>query len=367
MNRFERQINLRNLGKSGQKKLAKASVLVIGAGGLGCPALLYLAAAGVGRIGIIDGDTILISNLNRQVLYGRQDEGKLKAVVAGQSLKEKYDDIDIEIYPYYLDTENAMEIITNYHIVLDCTDNFSVRYMANDACLIQKKPLVYGAIYEYEGQISLFNVIGDDGQAYNYRDIFPIPPDATEVPNCAETGVLGVLPGIIGTMQAAEAIKYLTGIGTLLSGKVLYYNLEYQSYYQLEITHQPEILQCIPNSIATFQKYDYSLSYETVQIIDWDRAKQIFHEKPGKSLFIDVRENGELPVTKNLIFLHLPLTHLEEYSAEVDLPENLLVFCQHGIRSVKAVRKLVHLFPNKNIYSISGGIMDQRSPVNQNI
>ncbi|HET7361891.1 MAG TPA: HesA/MoeB/ThiF family protein, partial [Salinimicrobium sp.] len=203
MSRFERQKILPEFGSEGQQKLSTAKVLVIGAGGLGCPALLYLAAAGVGTIGIADGDSISESNLNRQTLFGHNDIGKAKAETAAGILQEKYPDINFQVIPHFLTSENALEVLENYDLVLDGSDNFGTRYMINDACVLLGIPLIMGAIYQYEGQLSVFNY-GEN--PVSYRDIYPVPPKANEIPNCSETGVLGVLPGIIGNLQAAETI-----------------------------------------------------------------------------------------------------------------------------------------------------------------
>jgi len=220
MSRFERQTILPGFGQEGQQKLSMAKILVIGAGGLGCPALLYLAAAGVGTIGIADGDKVSLSNLNRQILYGEDHIGQSKAEVAGELIRSKYSDIQINIIPHFLTSENALDIIKKYDLVLDGSDNFGTRYLINDACYLLKKPLVFGAIYQHEGQVAVLNISRNGQEPLTYRDLFPNPPSAAEVPNCAETGVLGVLPGIIGTMQATEAIKYLSGFGKPLIHKV---------------------------------------------------------------------------------------------------------------------------------------------------
>ncbi|MCC7050671.1 MAG: HesA/MoeB/ThiF family protein [Bacteroidia bacterium] len=360
MNRFERQINLRGLGSEGQKKLSNASVLIIGAGGLGCPALLYLAAAGVGRIGIVDGDTVALSNLNRQILFGEHDAGKKKAEIAREIIQQKYSDIIVDVFPYFLDTSNALPLIKKYDLVLDCTDNFSVRYMVNDACVLLNKPLVYGAIYEYEGQVSVFNVLDNKGISYNYRQLFPVPPSASEVPNCAQTGVLGVLPGMIGTLQATEAIKYLTGIGQVLAGKVWYYNLEFQQFYELEIQSSEKN---IPVTLQSFLSYDYSLSCAEVQMINWNKAFELFNLSPQNAIFVDVREIGELPECENFSFAQIPLSTLLENYKQISNKNTLLLFCQAGVRSIKAAKILYTVFPNKKIYSIKGGIMDNLSPV----
>lgn len=365
MNRFERQIHLRGFGLKELAKLQHASALVIGAGGLGCPALQYLAAAGVGRIGVMDGDTISMSNLNRQVLYGESDVGKKKAIVAGNVLLEKYSDVKIEIITSYLNTNNALGIISSYDIVLDCTDNFTVRYMANDACILLNKPLVYGAIYEYEGQVSLFNAANETGQVFNYRDLFPIPPDVAAIPNCAETGVIGVLPGIIGAMQAAEAIKYLTGIGRTLAGRVLYYNMEQQHFYELDITALPEKISYRPQSGAEFREFDYALSCSAVPCIDWERAYEFYMVQPNQTLFVDIRESDEEPKIGQVKCIRIPLSDFDNADFDTSGYTRLLVFCQHGIRSVRAVNLLKKQFPEKEIFSINGGVMDSCSPVNK--
>ena len=221
MDRFERQVILPGFGQEGQAKLKQASVLVIGAGGLGCPVLLYLAAAGVGRIAVVDGDVISQSNLNRQVLYGENDLGKNKAETAIRYFQEKYSDIQWTAIPEFITVDNAQAFIFHYDLVIDGSDNFPTRYLVNDACVLLKKPLVYGSIYQHEGQVSVFNV---GSHPCNYRDVFPSPPAPQEIPNCAETGVLGVLPGIIGNLMALEAIKVLSGLGKPLSNKLLLFN-----------------------------------------------------------------------------------------------------------------------------------------------
>lgn len=363
MNRFDRQINLRGFGTEGLAKLQKASVLVIGAGGLGCPALQYLAAVGIGTIGIMDGDTISLSNLNRQILYGESDIGQKKAIVAGNNLLNKYSDIKIDIITDYLNTNNALGVISSYDIIIDCTDNFTVRYMANDACALLNKPLVYGAIYEYEGQISLFHAENDKGLSFNYRDLFPHPPDLDEIPNCSETGVIGVLPGIIGTIQAAEAIKYLLGLGNLLVGRILYFNMEQMFFYEVDIHSQQELTAYRPKSGAEFRAFDYSLSCAAVPVIDWNSAYEIFTLNPDKSIFVDIREADEVPHVNHVKCVEYPLSEFDEEIISFDDYSNLFVFCQHGIRSVRAVSLLKRKYTEKKIYSIKGGVMEGNSPI----
>ncbi len=363
MQRFERQINLRGFGVEGQRRLMQSSALIVGVGGLGCPALLYLAAAGVKRIGIADGDIVSMSNLNRQVLFGIGDNHKKKTETAAIFIREKYDDVQIDEYSFYLDVSNSLDIISQYDIVLDCTDNFSVRYMVNDACLLLNKPVIYGAIYEYEGQVSVFNIQNTDGCSYNYRDLFPDPPDSSQIPNCNETGVLGVLPGIIGTMQAAETIKILSGIGTSLSGKVLYYNIEYQQFYDMDII-KSAIGSCkAPQNMDEFCNHDYSLSCSVTKSIDWNEAKKIYNEKPDQTIYIDVRELDEFPKVSAIECLILPMSLLPDECYRLSEASNLLIFCRSGIRSEKAAQMLQSKFPQKSIYSIKGGVLSKLSPI----
>jgi adenylyltransferase/sulfurtransferase len=222
--RYQRQMLLPELGFAGQQRLLAARVLVIGAGGLGCPVLQYLAAAGVGTIGIIDDDTVSMSNLHRQILYTVADIGRPKAIVAAERLQQMNPDIIIQPFLDRLDIEKALELFPLYDLVVDGSDNFPTRYVVNDICAIVNKPLVYGAISQFEGQVAVFNCPGKTGRSVNYRDLFPHPPAPGEVRSCAEAGVIGVLPGIIGTLQANEVIKLITGIGSPLINQVLIYS-----------------------------------------------------------------------------------------------------------------------------------------------
>ena len=223
--RYQRQIILPEFGEEGQQKLLKAKVLVIGAGGLSCPVLQYLTAAGTGTIGIVDDDVVALNNLHRQVLYSVGDIGSSKAERARHILHQLNPEIKILPYNERLTVQNALILFDEFDIIIDGTDNFSTRYMINDACVLMNKPLVYGAISQFEGQVSVFNFRQTENEeAVNYRDIFPDPPKEGEVLNCAEAGVLGALPGIIGTMMANETIKLITGIGEPLANQLLTYN-----------------------------------------------------------------------------------------------------------------------------------------------
>ncbi len=223
--RYARHLTIPEFGMESQKKLKQSKVLAIGTGGLGSPMLQYLAAAGIGTIGIVDFDVVEASNLQRQVLFGESDVGKSKVKVARDKLHDINPHIDIEVHNTRLSSENAMEILEGYDVVADGTDNFPTRYLVNDAAIFLGIPNVYGSIFQFEGQVSVFNYTDEEGNTGpNYRDLFPTPPPPGLVPNCAEAGVLGVLPGIIGSLQANEVIKVLTGIGKPLSGRLFLFD-----------------------------------------------------------------------------------------------------------------------------------------------
>lgn len=359
MNRFARQHILPGFGREGQEKLSLTKVLVVGAGGLGCPALLHLAAAGVGRIGIADGDSVSESNLNRQTLFGQNDIGKPKAETAAGVLKQKYPDIDFDVIPDYLTPTNAIEIIESYDLVLDGSDNFGTRYMVNDACVLLKKPLIMGAIYQYEGQLAVFNH-GED--PVNYRDIYPVPPEAQEIPNCSETGVLGVLPGIIGTLQAAEAIKLLTGLGKILTNKVLFYNLKTCSFYEVELKPNHTSGQLIPEDKEAFGKMDYNVTCGFAVNVSWKKALD-WSRNLESSKLIDIREPNEEPVFDQSGIEKIPMGELAENSQQLELVEHILLFCKSGQRSMKLAEQLKKRFPEKKIFSIEGGILHPSSPL----
>lgn len=223
--RYSRHLSLKEFGVESQLELKHASVLVVGSGGLGCPALLYLTAAGVGKIGVMDFDDVSLHNLQRQILFTEDDIGKPKASVAVEHLQKRNSSIVIESINTKLDRDQAMEIFPTFDIILDCTDNFSARYAINDACVILEKPFVYGSLFRFEGHLSLFNAKDESGMlGPTYRCLFPFPPAPGTMPSCEEAGVIGFLPGLIGTMQAAEAMKYIAGIGETLNGRLLSIN-----------------------------------------------------------------------------------------------------------------------------------------------
>lgn len=355
MDRFERQVILPGFGPEGQAKLKQASVVVIGAGGLGCPVLLYLAAAGVGRISVVDGDVVSQSNLNRQVLYGEKDLGKNKAETAVRYFQEKYSDIQWTAISEFITVDNAQAFLFHYDLVIDGSDNFPTRYLVNDACVLLKKPLVYGSIYQYEGQVSVFNV---GTNPCNYRDVFSNPPAPQEIPNCAETGVLGVLPGVIGNLMALEAIKVLSGLGKPLSNKLLVFNCLYSQFQELEINPGQTSQLAIPTTWNEFHQRDYALASEGVQQLSWNEAMKLMRQEVA---FVDVREPGEEPPLECTGLVKVPYSILSNQLEQFEEAEEIFCFCQSGVRSQKAAQLLQETFPDKKIFSIRGGIKALKS------
>ncbi len=361
MSRFERQILLTGFGEAAQQKLLNAKVLVVGAGGLGCPILLYLAAAGVGTIAVVDGDKVALSNLNRQVIFEENDINKSKAETAVHYLKRKHKDIQVIALPYYLNTENSIETMKQYDLIIDGTDNFETRYMVNDSCILLDKPLVFGAIYKNEGQVALFNTPDENGIKINYRDVFPIPPTSSEIPNCSETGVLGVLPGMIGIMMATEAIKWLSGYGKTLCNKMMIYGMLDYSFYELKI--HPNTLNChAPKTIEAFRKTDYkvlcgSTGNSSLADITWQKAISKKENNPHDVVLIDIRELHENPKLTRLEHIQQPLSELMDNERVLPNFKFIYLFCQTGVRSRYAAATLQKRFPDKNICSIEGGII----------
>jgi len=240
--RYSRHLSLKEFGVEAQLKLKQSSVLVVGAGGLGCPALLYLTAAGIGNVGVVDFDTIELHNLQRQVLFTEDDIGKLKAEAAVEHLRKRNSLVAFQVHNEKLTLESAKRIFPDYDLILDCTDNFTARYDINDVCVMLDKPFVYGSIFKFEGQVALFNAKDENGNAGpTYRCLFPQPPEKGTVPSCEEAGVVGFLPGIIGTLQAAEAIKCITRIGETLIGKLLSVNSLDMTFDLFEIERREDL------------------------------------------------------------------------------------------------------------------------------
>jgi adenylyltransferase/sulfurtransferase len=358
-NRYQRQVLLKEFGEQGQQKLTDAKVLVIGAGGLGCPALLYLAAAGIGCIGVADHDIVQLSNLHRQVLYSVEDIGLAKATRAAEILSGLNPSIEIVSYPEMLTVNNAFTIIQNFDIVIDGTDNFASRYMINDACMLLDKPLVYGAVSTYEGQVAVFNTCANEGKSANYRDLFPDPPQQHLVPNCEEAGVLGVLPGIIGTMQASETIKLLTGIGEPLINQVLTYSILTNEIYKLKISPSVDTSLLIPKNQAAFENTDYEWLCGAATAARFEIGHDLFDQllSAGNIDVIDVREKGERPVIDMFACRQIPLSAMETQLSLLT-EDTIVTICQSGTRSQLAAKKISEAFGTaKKVYSLQGGIL----------
>ncbi len=347
--RYNRHIILSEIGQKGQDKLSKAKVLVIGAGGLGCPVLQYLAAAGVGSLGIMDFDIVSESNLQRQILFGKSSLGLNKAIAAKERLEDLNDSISIRSFTKKLTHKNAISLFNFYDIIVDGTDNFASRYLINDASIITRKPLVYAGIYKFEGQVSVFNYKGGP----SYRCLFPNPPKEGEIPNCSEVGVLGILPGIIGTMQANEVLKLILEIGDLLSGKVLYYNALTAQSTTLKINKSEKEIQKVLISESFFNTLGDNLNCEiSVPEIS---IKEVHKNK--NSLFIDVRELDELTEINGLKTIHIPLSEIEKNIEKLDSDNTKFIFCQAGIKSKRAV-SILQKYNINNSLSIKEGALE---------
>ena len=371
--RYARHFVLPDFGIEGQRRLKNSSVLVVGAGGLGCPMLLYLAAAGVGRIGIVDPDRVDDSNLQRQVLYTTADVGKYKVEAAKERLLALNPHITIDTYPFGLTSANALKIMELYDLVADGTDNFPTRYLVNDACVLQNKVNVYASIFRFEGQVSVFNFSKNDGErGVNYRDIFPTPPPPGLVPDCAEGGVLGVLPGIIGSMQASEVIKILSGVGEPLAGRLFIFDAADFTTRVLKLSKNPNY-----QPITELIDYDMFCGLKTENTVE--NAQNTVEERNpdnvGKGSFseitvqdfqkwrtqnidfqlIDVREGYEYEAA-NLGGTLIPLNNLAHNLDMISKEKPVVVHCKSGARSAKAI-ELLKSYGFTNLFNLKGGIL----------
>lgn len=350
--RYSRHLLLNEVGEAGQLNLKAARVLMIGAGGLGCPALQYLAAAGVGSIGIVDFDQVDRSNLQRQILYTTVDIGVNKALAAKERLLSMNPQINIEAYPFRLTASNALKLIAEYDIVVDGTDNFSTRYLVNDACVICEKPLVYGSIYKFEGQVAVFN----HNNGPSYRCLFPEAPAAGTMPSCSEIGVLGVLPGMIGCMQANEVLKLILEIGEPLSGRLLVYDALKASSVVLNVNANPQIIEATKARAATFSQKQENYSCMITETLKEMTAEELASNMKDY-IFVDVREAHEMPKIEALNALNLPLSSLANSVDGIPKDKPVVVFCQKGIRSRHAIEFLQDKHGFNNLINLKHGIL----------
>ncbi len=352
--RYNRHIIIPDFGPEAQKKLKASKVLIVGSGGLGSPVLLYLAAAGVGTIGLIDFDVVDDSNLQRQVLFGVEDVGKLKVEAAKKRIQSLNPNTNVITYNTQLTSQNALELISQYDVVADGTDNFPTRYLVNDASVIAGKPNVYASIFQFEGQVSVFNYTNAKGETGpNYRDLYPTPPAPGLVPNCAEGGVLGVLCGIIGSLQANEVIKVITGVGEPLSGRFFVFDALTFETRTLRISKQkntPEIKELIDyEQFCGVKAVEKKIKEITVhEFLQW--------QKEGADIqVIDVREPAEYAQV-NIGALLIPLATVADRADEINRDKKVVVHCKMGGRSAKAIRELEERFGFDNLYNLKGGI-----------
>jgi adenylyltransferase/sulfurtransferase len=359
--RYSRHLLIPEVGLEGQRKLKGSSALIVGTGGLGSPVSLYLAAAGIGRIGLVDYDVVDSSNLQRQVIHGTSTVGKLKVESARTKLLDLNPDIQIDTYNEPYTSENALRIAKDYDIILDGTDNFPTRYLTNDVAVFLGKPNVYASIYRFDGQVSVF----DAKVGPCYRCLFPEPPPPGLVPSCAEGGVLGVLPGTVGTIQATEALKVLLGIGEPLIGKLLLYNALDMSFDFVKLKKNPNCRVCGPNAdikeLIDYEEFcgvpGHDHGDEGSAGIGWDiTAPELAERVKNDHLkLLDVREPHELEISALPNAKNIPLGQLAARLSELDSADDMVVFCKGGTRSARALELLVSA-GFKKVKNLKGGI-----------
>jgi adenylyltransferase/sulfurtransferase len=353
--RYHRQLILPEFGEAGQKSLQDARVLIVGVGGLGCPVLQYLVAAGVGYIGAIDDDRVSISNLHRQPLYSMEDLDLPKARVAVEKMRALNPDITIDAFPFRLTNTVCADLFPGYSLIIDGSDNFATRYMINDAAVLLGIPFISGAVSRYEGQLMLLN--SNEDHRVSYRDLFPEPPRDGEVANCAEAGVLGPLPGIIGSMMAAEAIKWITGLGSSLADTLLTYRLLDHQTYTIQLAPHPGN-RFGPRTMAEFLATDYPSICGAKTNIREISTKEFSH-MIGQTgvLVVDVREPGESPMLRDVDHQLSPLSIFPDHARWVE-PEHIIFLCQAGVRSKQAAERYLYLLrKGQQVYSLRGGIL----------
>ena len=371
--RYSRHLLLPDVGIAGQERLSAARVLVVGAGGLGSPVALYLAAAGIGTLGLVDFDVVDVSNLQRQVLHGTSDIGRLKLDSARDRLRDVNPHVHVEPYPTRLTSANALDILRDYDIVIDGTDNFATRYLTNDACVLLGKPNVYGSIFRFEGQASVFGL--PDGPCY--RCLFPEPPPPDTVPSCAEGGVLGVLPGLVGTIQATEVLKLVLGIGEGLSGRLLLVDALTMAFRTVRLRRDPACPACGTREITTLIDYEQFCgvaangAHESGGEAGFDReiepleldARMRAGESPQ---MLDVREPAEWNLSHLAGAHHLPMGRLQHELPPLDREQELVVICRSGNRSQRAAAYLREA-GFQRVRNLTGGLARWRRDVDPSL
>lgn len=356
--RYSRQLILPELALDGQRRLKAARVLCLGAGGLGSPAALYLAAAGVGTLGLVDADRVDLSNLHRQVLHGSSDVGRSKLESARERIRDANPHVEVELHEVRFSSANAASIVGEYDIVIDGSDNFPTRYLSNDVCVFAQKPNVYGSVFRFEGQASLF---APHLGAPCYRCLFPTPPGPGMAPSCAEAGVLGVVPGVIGLIQALEALKLITGIGDPLLGRLLHFDAERTSFRQFTLRRDPECVLCGEEPTIT-ELIDYEQFCATTEPLSSSAAIPSItprelkeKQKGGAIVLLDVREPYEYEIARIVGSRLIPLGEISDRVQEIPREGEVVVYCKAGTRSAHAISELQEL-GFTNLYNLVGGI-----------
>ncbi len=353
---YIRQIRVPEFGNDGQNKLANAKILVVGAGALGCPALLYLAASGVGTLGVLDADEVDITNLHRQVLYTHPDLGIPKALSAASRLKAMNPSISITPHQVHLHKGNALEIIKNYDLVVECSDNFPTKFLVNDACVMLGRPFIIGGAIQFSGQLSVYNYKGGP----TYRCLIDEEPDPLEVPSCSEAGVIGMVPGVIGTLQALEALKVLTGVGQTLSGKLLHFDGLTMQFSTFDISLNPKNLE-----ITELTEYDFHCPAHILadkQITSQQFLELLNSNQPLKLIyFSDETEEFRL---KQFHVKPLPLYELPNLVSELSREARIVLLCDYGIKSLSALRYLVTKHWFENVVNLKDGLKEFNTILN---
>jgi len=353
--RYNRHIILPEIGIEGQQKLKNTSLLVIGAGGLGCPLLQYVAAAGIGKIGIMDHDVVDASNLHRQILFTTEDIGKPKAEVAKSKLLANNPHIEVFAIHESISKSNALDYINEYDIIADGSDNFATRYLVNDACIIKNKPLIFGAIFKFEGQLSVFNYKNGP----SYRCLFPEQPAADSIPTCSQIGVMGVLPGIIGSMMANEVIKVVLNSDSTLSGKFLTVDILSNNFIEFGISRNEE-------NFALTTLGNYHINECTTSQIPSISVDEL-HESYENHVLIDIRTDDERSLAQLPNSLHLPKDTLAESISKIPRDQSIVVYCHFGKQSQEVVQLLLENYGFNKVYNLEGGIHEWAQEIDASI
>ncbi|MFT5184034.1 MAG: molybdopterin/thiamine biosynthesis adenylyltransferase/rhodanese-related sulfurtransferase [Flavobacteriales bacterium] len=375
LERYSRHLIIPEFNINGQRRLKESKVLVVGSGGLGSPLLLYLTAAGVGKIGIVDFDIVDESNLQRQVLFSQADVGHSKVDAAKRRLMGLNPHVEFETYNTQLTSANALDIIKDYDVVADGTDNFPTRYLVNDACVLLDKVNVYASIYRFEGQVSVFNYKLKNGErGPNYRDLFPEPPPPGLVPSCAEGGVIGVLPGIMGSLQANEVIKVITGVGDPLSGRLFVMDAASFETRVLKLGKDKKNPLNGENPTQTeLIDYEQFCGINTNERVEQSEVKEIdvfqlqsLNKSKESFQLIDVREPYEYEIA-NIKGDLMPLKTIEEFIGKISRDRKVVIHCRSGVRSAQAILALEEKYGFENLYNLKGGILDYADKIDTSL